>query len=308
MTNREAASSWILITWTSQDPPLSRFTGVTSEFAPYTDLLPGVVHVDFQLGLILVEDLGRQDLRDQIESLSSDSASRARTVGEVVDALIRWHSIEISANSQIAKSQMGLNEFLGESEWFGRYFIHEYCGLNLASNNSWLKDCQRLAREVSDLKPNTVIHRDFHSENIMIHGNRVRFVDFAGASIGPPEYDLVSLLYDPLINLDPLMIHALHLQYRKSLSRGNSILDQRATLICAAQRLMNVLGAYANFVLHRNKDRYVAVIPLALANIISVLDELSDFPHLMTAAQACQEEVGQSNIHRTRKPRRWSFR
>ncbi len=45
----------------------------------------------------------------------------------------------------------------------------------------------------------TVLHRDFQSRNLMVKGDRLYLIDFQGARLGPPSYDLASLLYDPYV-------------------------------------------------------------------------------------------------------------
>jgi aminoglycoside/choline kinase family phosphotransferase len=54
-----------------------------------------------------------------------------------------------------------------------------------------------------DSFPKTIIHRDFQSQNIMIKKGCIpRLLDYQGARIGPPAYDLVSILWDPYYRLE----------------------------------------------------------------------------------------------------------
>lgn len=53
------------------------------------------------------------------------------------------------------------------------------------------------------LEKNTfcLVHRDFHSRNIMIKNNQVKIIDFQDARLGHSLYDLASLLEDPYTKL-----------------------------------------------------------------------------------------------------------
>jgi len=44
------------------------------------------------------------------------------------------------------------------------------------------------------------MHRDFQSKNLMIKNEQIFVIDFQGARLGPPSYDLASLLFDPYVN------------------------------------------------------------------------------------------------------------
>ena len=45
------------------------------------------------------------------------------------------------------------------------------------------------------------LHRDFQSRNLMLKGDLLHVIDFQGARVGPPQYDLAALLLDPYVQL-----------------------------------------------------------------------------------------------------------
>ena len=53
-------------------------------------------------------------------------------------------------------------------------------------------------------EPQTLIHRDFHSKNLMYlnKSKKIGVIDFQDALIGPLTYDLVSLLKDAYTDYD----------------------------------------------------------------------------------------------------------
>ena len=49
--------------------------------------------------------------------------------------------------------------------------------------------------------PPYLLHRDYQSQNLKIHLGRICVIDFQGARLGPPQYDLAALLLDPYADL-----------------------------------------------------------------------------------------------------------
>jgi aminoglycoside/choline kinase family phosphotransferase len=95
-----------------------------------------------------------------------------------------------------------------------------------------LADLRRLA-ELCAAAPVVLCHRDYHSRNLMWHGGRLRVIDHQDALPGPSAYDLVSLAYDPYVELPDAL--------RDRLADGA---PQRAPV--AVQRLCKAIGTYAS--------------------------------------------------------------
>jgi hypothetical protein len=98
-----------------------------------------------------------------------------------------------------------------------------------------------------------LVHRDFQSQNLMVRGDDVWLIDFQGLRRGRQEYDLASLVFDPY------MYHSAD-EREQLLETWEEIADERpeTTLFhqCAAQRLMQAMGAYGNIVKNRGDDWY----------------------------------------------------
>jgi len=75
--------------------------------------------------------------------------------------------------------------------------IRNIRGRDLSALNN---EFHRLAVKVDSFSK-TVLHRDFQSQNIMITKGSPRLVDYQGARIGPPAYDVASILWDPYSRL-----------------------------------------------------------------------------------------------------------
>jgi len=98
--------------------------------------------------------------------------------------------------------------------------------------------------------PKTVIHRDLQSQNVMVtRGGIPRLIDYQGARIGPPAYDVASLLWDPYARIEEgLRERLLNYYIERMKERSGTDFDERdfrGTLLpCRLQRHMQALGAY----------------------------------------------------------------
>ena len=86
-----------------------------------------------------------------------------------------------------------------ESRYFLRSFWQEMCGREVPDGID--DEFQEIASQAAGNGPDVFLHRDFQSRNIMIKDGAVRFIDYQGGRLGPPGYDLASLLIDPYMGL-----------------------------------------------------------------------------------------------------------
>ncbi|MEK7196485.1 MAG: phosphotransferase, partial [Nitrospirota bacterium] len=96
----------------------------------------------------------------------------------------------------------------------------------------------------ADSYPKTIIHRDFQSQNIMIHKGSPGLIDFQGARMGLPAYDIASILWDPYYRLEDDMRERLLEYYLNRIKNSASPLHPFSILPCRLQRHMQALGAY----------------------------------------------------------------
>lgn len=136
-----------------------------------------------------------------------------------------------------------------------------------------------MARRLASL-PRSFVHRDFQSQNIIIREGEARFIDFQGMRHGLPQYDLASLLCDPYVTLS-LEEREHLLGYHHALgacgARGPGEDREESDRIfwqCAAQRLMQALGAYGFLSIHRGKKAFRAHVAPALTNLREALSRL----------------------------------
>lgn len=280
--------SYVLVVWDGRDEDWPRFLRIQKDLYSVVPFLPRIYKDDVVRGLILEEDLGSTTLKSFCTHHLSDNASVIEQYRSVLDALFRWQSMKIDASPVIAARSMDLETFLWESWYFAHYCVTDYFACEYLLNESWEKERTELAKEAAAL-PKVCIHRDFQSENVMLCNDRIRFVDYQGARLGPAGYDAASLLFDPYIEmLDENIMEELYRYYSGLHSEG---FDEHSFYICAAQRLMQALGAYGNLSIHKDKQWYRDFIPIALQRLWHVLNNLPQFPAISRVVSVCRDSL-----------------
>ena len=155
-------------------------------------------------------------------------------------------------------------------------------GTGLRSN----ADLIRLRENLGSSHRN-LVHRDFQSQNIILHDSKAWLIDFQGLRLGRQEYDLASLLYDPYLD------HSEEEQ-EKLLALWEDIAEERPVpeLLrdCATQRLMQALGAYANILHEQHIDWYAQHIPIGARLLLSQVENTPLEEPLRPVLESAMEE------------------
>ncbi|MDR1546065.1 MAG: phosphotransferase, partial [Deltaproteobacteria bacterium] len=126
-----------------------------------------------------------------------------------------------------------------------------------------------------------LIHRDFQSRNVMLHQGRCRFVDWQGARLGPPAYDLASLLWDPYVELSEAERSAVLEAYLQARRRRPDQGRFEASLKAAGvMRLMQASAAYVHLTKLRGRPQFAPYLAPALSRLGALTEDLTAFPQI----------------------------
>ncbi|MCK4453188.1 nucleoside-diphosphate-sugar pyrophosphorylase, partial [candidate division WOR-3 bacterium] len=131
------------------------------------------------------------------------------------------------------------------------------------------------------------------SQNIYIKGKKAKIIDFQSARIGPLTYDITALLRDPYVNISKQVERKLIDYFLASLKKRGIRFKKREFLhiyhLTALQRNMQVLGAFANLSLNKNKVHFKKYIPRAIELIQDVLkkSEFKELLNIVNSPEVC---------------------
>lgn len=283
--------SRILVVWDSHDQDWQRFQTINSDISRFLPLLPVIYAQDETHGLLLVEDCGYYTLKEYCLN-NNDPAVLEDIYKKVLHALIHWQAVDTQKTEHLSSRVLDRTVFLWETDYFAVNCVQDYCGLDSMLTGKWEEERNRLADAAAAL-PLVCLHRDFQSENIIIQdGGTIKFVDYQGARLGPAEYDLASLLFDPyMFSFLNDSLRYSFLDYYIGHSRVSVSYD--TFRIAAMQRLMQALGAYGRLSLHKGKDHYRQYVSPALTLLYGVAQKVHDFPNITRIAQECLNRIQQ---------------
>ena len=233
------------------DKDFERQIAYTQFFCSCGIPVPELFAVDAAHKRALFQDLGDTSLFSYLK-LPHEQQQVTDIYSRVMEILVRLHghaTRRIHDCPALREQVFNYDHFRWETSYFLKQFISGLKQIVTPEPDALEQEFHTLA-SIADAFAKTVIHRDFQSQNIMIaDGNVPRVIDYQGARMGPPAYDLASILWDPYHPLDHDMrnyLLAYYLSKRKEDDRTFSGDDFTATLLpCRLQRHMQALGAFA---------------------------------------------------------------
>ena len=238
--------------------------------------VPEVLAADLQRGYLLLEDLGDQVLLPLLNADTvDDHYAQARGI------------LLLMADAQDAtKGLPGCDRALLAEELsrFGLWFVEAL--LEYSAEEEELALTAALSEKLiaSALEqPQVLVHRDFHSRNLMPQPDgTLAVIDFQDAVTGPLTYDLASLLRDCYIQWPAQRVNAWALAHRDEL-QAKGLLQQVSDeqFLCwfdwmGLQRHIKVLGTFARLYLRDGKSAYLADLPLVITYVREILHKYAN--------------------------------
>lgn len=233
--------------------------------------VPALLAWDRPRGFLLQEDFGDQLLLPLLTDL--DAANHYYR--QAMALLLPVQGIGLKAAQLPDYDQPRLRN---EMRLFPQWFIEGLLDYRLSASETALLTgvFAQLERSALD-QPQVLVHRDFHSRNIMcLAGGQLGMIDFQDAVRGPATYDLVSLLRDCYVAWPPSQVQQWALEYR-TMAQSAGVLPAmtEADFLQAfdwmgLQRHIKVLGIFARLKLRDGKTAYLKDLPLVMAYTLSV--------------------------------------
>ena len=244
---------------------------------------PRIMAQDLTLGFLLLSDLGDESY---LQVLNFENAEAL--YGDALQALLKIQSIPVTS---AALPAYGTGLLWQEMSLFRDWLLHRHLGINLSpSQEQRLEASFQLLMESALQQPKVVVHRDYHSRNLMACEDRPGVIDFQDAVIGPFTYDLVSLLRDCYIRWPQQQVEQWALNYfgqwqRQSGSRGISPQMFLTWFdLMGVQRHLKAVGIFCRLNYRDHKPGYLNDIPLTFNYVLETCQRhsgLADFHQLL---------------------------
>ncbi|MCX6868126.1 MAG: phosphotransferase [Verrucomicrobia bacterium] len=238
---------FIGIYWTEEREDNNQFIPVAHFLKQAKLRVPAILHERARYRVALVEDLGDVSLLTLKNRPFGDRLPLYRSAFKQIDRLFYAKTPKDFHLMPPFDAEL----YRWEQRYFCEYLVEGHLGLDasaLRKNPVMNELAERLGMSARHL-----VHRDFQSQNMLVKDGEVWLIDFQGLRRGRQEYDLASLIFDPYMDHSRAEREAL-------LGLWEEIAEERPepTLFhqCAAQRLMQAMGAYGNILKNRGDEWY----------------------------------------------------
>ena len=256
-------------------PPLledsSLFVSIALCFKKNSLHVPVIYAVNYESGFLLLEDFGDDVL---LPLLTEKDFNDLYDSAEV--ELIKIQKIPINNTIFPVYNRLRLLE---EMSMFTEWFVKNLLNVELNIIDLRLLDDAFSTIVDSALEQTqVVVHRDFHSRNLMkLTNGAIGVIDFQDAVIGPITYDMVSLLRDCYVRLpEKYVVQRALAYYRLAVVEGvtSQASDEQVVDwfdLMGLQRHIKVLGIFSRLYLRDGKHRYLDDLPLVVRYMMEQL-------------------------------------
>jgi aminoglycoside/choline kinase family phosphotransferase len=256
------------------------FIDISNELHQCGVNVPVVLAQDLSQGFLLLSDLGTVQYLQVLNNDTVDSLYN--------DAIEALHKIQQNAsweNIPVYDARLLLQELKLFDEWFiGKHLAVEIT----PEQKKLLTDTYQTLISNALQQPQTFVHRDYHSRNLMkTKDNNPGILDFQDAVIGAATYDLVSLLKDCYIQWDTSLLEQWVTAFGQkfnALNQTNHSQQQWQKWFdwMGLQRHLKVLGIFCRLNYRDNKPDYLKDLCLTLHYIKQVCAKYPEFSDLLT--------------------------
>ncbi|MDQ3214253.1 MAG: phosphotransferase [Acidobacteriota bacterium] len=255
--------------------------------------IPAVLgHAD-DLGVLALEDLGDVTLQAHLGAATPAEHAALYRQAVALIATLQRRGDELASPEYLPYGvAFDLEKLTWELDFFIKHFIEAYRGIVMSgSAREELRSEFGVVVAALAAEPRVLCHRDYHSRNLMLHGNQLFIIDFQDARMGPDTYDLASLLRDSYVDLPEPTVSEL-LAYFLALKgqAGDQSEFRRRFDVMALQRNLKALGTFGYQTTARRNPVYIQYIPRTLRYVRDNLENLPQFARLRELLAAHVDE------------------
>ncbi len=221
---------------------------------------PEVIAADAALGLVLLEDLGD----DLFSRVVAERALEPCLYETAVDLLAMLHRTPPDPALPRYDDPWLMREAELLTEWYAP-------ALGAAAAADY-RAIWRSLLPAARVGAEGFVYVDYHADNLLwlparAGLARVGLLDFQDARLGPPAYDLVSLLEDARRDVDPDLARAMRDRYLAARPELDADAFRAAYAVLGAQRNSKILGLFTRLARRDGKPQYLDLLPRVRAHL-----------------------------------------
>ena len=261
--------------------------------------VPHIVAKDLEQGFLLLEDFGDVLLSTQLNDQTVD-AHYAQSFKQ----LVQLQSIDAVEHLP----EYAYTKLISEMELLTDWLLPALKVQLTEDEQALIKRTFAILANAAVAQPQVIVHRDFHSRNLMILDGEVEqgVIDFQDAVIGADTYDLISITRDAYVQWNPERVYSWFkvfydlLPAAQKQDRDFEQFKQDADLM-AIQRHIKILGIFVRLFERDGKSGYLKDLPRVMWYLLEeskAYAELQPFMQLIHAKvlPAFEEKYGKYEV------------
>ncbi|ABK43480.1 aminoglycoside phosphotransferase [Magnetococcus marinus MC-1] len=263
------------------------FVAIAGFLREHGVLAPQVLQADYEQGLFLLEDFGDITFARALQQ----GVAPERLYGAAVDALLTLQATPLEGGTVAHQRAFDPPLFAYEASLLTEWYIPGVMGYTLsgAEQAEFKRAFDELLRPIL-AQPQVLVHRDYHSRNLMWLEGQVGVLDFQDAVMGPITYDLASLLRDCYVAWDRPFRHAMMQQWLSGATQRLGYAPtwasfERAFDWMAIQRNLKAVGIFGRLALRDGKFAYLDDVPRTMGYVWETLARYPELGRLHTLLQ-----------------------
>ena len=252
----------------------STFIQVAKIFSEMEINVPKLIKTSSDEGFILMTDFGSEQYLDILNLNVSENNTQYK---DAINSLLNmqkkgkaYQEMFLPYSESLIREEMSL---------FIDWFLDRHHGYQLSKTEteSW-QDCVHILTQNALSQPQVLVHRDYHSRNLMVlDSHNPGILDFQDAVIGPITYDLVSLLRDCYLSLKSDVVAEFSSYFYRNLDEQvitGITQNQFAKFfdLMGVQRHLKAVGIFSRLNYRDGKSIYLNDIPRTLDYILTVAE------------------------------------
>ena len=216
---------------------------------------PEIFHADEAKGFLLLEDLGDDLYRDLLQQDNAD------TLFPALFDMLTILALKVDSSGLPAFDYRKLRR---DMDLFPDWYLglHRKITSREKLDETWDNFCRCIIDAALE-QPQTFVHRDFHSCNLLSNGGHgIGIIDFQDGVLGPVSYDFISLVWDRYISWPRARIEnwmeAIRLKFRLDIEPAAW---RRYCDLMGLQRNFKIVGIFARLHYRDGKRGYLEMIP-----------------------------------------------
>ena len=257
-----AKTSYLLMDAPPDKERVDHFVGVAGVLAQAVHV-PKIFAKDMAQGFLLLEDFGDVEFAQAI----LDDTKKPHLYTQALTALMHIAKLPTSqAADQWQIEAYDAAKLLEEMMLFWQWFL-PYVGVSM--DEALWQQITEITIQGVEAQPKVIVHRDYHSRNLMVADGKLGIIDFQDALVGADTYDLVSLVRDAYIDEPDSWVNAQIEAFYQLAGITRPLADfVKDVNVMGVQRHLKVLGIFVRLYQRDGKARYLDDLPKVLNDLI----------------------------------------